>query len=111
MSNIVPSKTAALAAVERYKGKIASARKETEAITGRALTLGASAAGGAAAAVLKKKAPLVPGTEIDSTVALAGAAGLAGIVGMAGKYSDPLCAFAGGMLAVKTAEMVEKQVQ
>jgi hypothetical protein len=108
---IIKSKTEALAAYTRLKGQVQKARGEAEAVAGRAMIIGGSAAGGAATAILEKKLPNVPGTEINTSVAAAGVIGAGAIAGLFGRYNDPMAALAGGIIACKTRELVSEQVK
>lgn len=110
--------------VEHLQNRLKRVRDEGESVTGRAMDAVATLAGGAAVGAIDglfgplggqpgtamAGPALVPGTQIELTLALGSALQLAAIAGFAGKNSNWLNSFAGGMLAVHLAMPINKAV-
>lgn len=94
--------------LERAKAALTNVKEDVE----RASIMGTNSlvtiAGGAAAGVLAAKMDKVPGTEIDSTLALGTVLCGMALVGAGGKMGDQLNAFGSGLLAVEAFKATQK---
>jgi len=94
--------------LERAKNAVSNMREDAE----RAVEMGTNTllttAGGAVGGVLAAKMPVIPGTEINSCLAIGTiTAGLA-LVGAGGKMGNQLNALGSGLLAVEAYEATKK---
>jgi hypothetical protein len=100
------SKSSLVQALQRAKSTMANARAEGRKMTSRGINSGLTIGSAFGAATLRKnygegaeKRLVIPGTDVDSDLAL-GLAGVAlGVVGLADDYSDPLAAAGSGLLS------------
>ncbi len=95
---------------QRARSQIQNMREDVERGVEMATDSVITVAGGAAAGVLEKKLPKLPGTDIDSKLGLGTLMVGAAALGMAGDYSRQLNSFGSGLLAVAAAEQVAKMV-
>lgn len=99
------SKTELAAAYTRAKATLANARKETKAITGRAVNGALTVGAGYGVGALRnkfgegpEKKLNIPGTEIEADLAVGVVCLLTGVAGMADDKSDLLTAVGAGTL-------------
>lgn len=94
----------------RFRGQLARVREETQRATKLGVTSLATAAGGAAAGVLARKLPTMPGINMPSDFVLGTACVAAAMLDAGGDYNEELAAFGGGLLAVAASREVAKVV-
>lgn len=93
---------------ERARAQIARIRENAEHVAELGTDAIITTAGGAAAGVLAVKMPKIPGTEIDSGLAIGTLACGIALTGAAGKMARQVNAFGAGLLAVEAAKATEK---
>lgn len=102
------TKDEALSSLRALQNRFAHLKEDAQRIaklgTGAALTV----AGGAAAGVLAVKMPRVPGTEIQSDLALGSGLVGAALMGWAGAYAEQATSLGAGLLAVAASREVAK---
>ena len=110
MNAMQKSKEELAKAYERGKTALANARKNTKAITERAVNSALTVGAGYGVGALRnkfgegsEKKIYIPGTEIEGDLAVGVVATLAGVAGLAEDKSDTLSAIGAGALAGYTA--------
>jgi hypothetical protein len=94
--------------LERAKSAIANMREGAERATQMGTNTLLTTAGGAVGGLLAIKMEKIPGTEINSCLALGTVASGMALVGAGGKMGDQLNAFGAGLLAVEAYEATKK---
>lgn len=98
--------------LEQVKARAQSLKKAGEAVTGRMVHSTLVVGGGAAAGLLRgMDMTHIPGTKVQTELALGVGLTTLGLMGMGGKYSDYANSLGSGMLAVIACEQVEKAVK
>lgn len=94
--------------LQRAKHALANVREQAEHAVSLGTTALLTSAGGAGAAVLDVKMPKIPGTEVDSKLAVGSAFCAMALFDMGGEYSEQLNAIGSGMLAVSAYDAAKK---
>lgn len=93
----------------RLESRIKNIRQQGQAVAHRGIGATATVGGGAAAGLAEAYMPLIPGTQIETDLAIGGALTAAGVFGLIGGEADKFVAdFGAGMLAVATARGLKK---
>jgi hypothetical protein len=95
----------------RAKNALANIKEHTEHASALGMSAIMTAAGGSAAAVLDVKMATIPGTEIDSKLAVGSTLCALALFDVAGDYSEQLNALGAGMLAVSAHEATKKALE
>lgn len=96
------------AQLDRAKHALANVKEQAEHATMLGMHSLLTASGGAAAAVLDAKMPHVPGTQVDSKLAVGSALCALALFDVAGDMSEQLNSVGAGMLAVAAHEATKK---
>jgi hypothetical protein len=102
------TKAEAVQALQSLKSRFAHLKEDAKRIAQLGTASALTVAGGAAAGVLAVKMPKLPGTEIQSDVALGSACVGVALMGWGDKYAEQLCSLGAGMLAVVAARETQK---
>lgn len=102
------TKEQAVKSLERAKATLKSLREEGQRVAKLGVHAGLTVVGGVGAGVLAVKMPKVPGTDIDSDLALGGLLCAVALADVAGDWSDELNAMGAGMLAAGVARETQK---
>lgn len=102
------TKAEAIQSLQALKNRFAHLKEDAQRIAKLGTSSALTVAGGAAAGVLQVKLPKVPGTEIQTDLALG--AGLVGaaLMGWAGAYAEQATSLGSGLLAVAASREVAK---
>jgi hypothetical protein len=93
---------------DRLQKRLASVRNQGQAVVKRGTSAGATVAGGAIAGLAEAYMPTIPGTQIETDVAVGGLLTAVGVFGILGSGDEQLTDFGAGMLAVATARGLKK---
>lgn len=98
--------------LEKAKERAASLKRAGEEAAGRMVHSTLVVSGGAATGVIRGlDMAHIPGTQVQTELAVGTGLVTAGMFGMLGKYSEHAVSLGSGMLAVTAAEQVEKAVR
>jgi hypothetical protein len=97
--------------LHRAKQALSNVKEQAEHAVSLGMDALLTSTGGAAAAVLDEKMPKVPGTEVDSKLALGSALCAMALFDVAGEYSAQLNALGAGMLAVSAYDMTREALK
>jgi len=92
----------------RLENRLKAVRVQGVAVAKRGTDAVATIAGGAAAGLAEAYMPTIPGTAIETDLAIGGALTAVGVFGLLGSMDDQVTDFGAGMLAVATARGLRK---
>ena len=104
------TKAEAIQSLQSLKNRFASLKEDAKRVAQLGTAAALTTAGGALAGVLQVKLPKLPGTEIQTDMALGSALVGAALVGWAGNYGEQATALGAGLLAVAASREVAKAV-
>lgn len=93
----------------RLENRLKAVRAEGVKVAKRGIDATATVAGGAVAGLAEAYMPMIPGTQIETDLAVGGALTAVGVFGLiGGDVDDAITDFGAGMLAVATARGLKK---
>lgn len=108
MANITVSKEQLAQRLDRAKAMLKSAKMEGQRMAELGAHAALTAGGGIASGIVSVKMPKLPGTDIDTDLAIGGGLCALALLDVGGDWSDELNAFGAGMLAAGAARETQK---
>lgn len=112
MATEIRSTSKLLDAYEKSRAKLKRIQEQSDVVVQRGVSLAVGCVGGAASGAARGLGyPKIPRTQIDTDLALGGAAAIGGLLGIGGKQSDTLMIFGLCMAAPALSRLTEEALR